>query len=119
METLTPPPRVLCRLEEIPDGTSKAFDPAQGGFTGLFAVRQGETVHIYINSCPHIGVPLNWRGDDFLTRDKRHIICATHGAEFFPATGECFVGPCVGDRLERVAVEIVDGEIRVAADAGL
>ena len=44
MEALKPPPRVLCRLEDIPDGTSKAFDPAPGGFTGLFAVRQGEQV---------------------------------------------------------------------------
>ena len=119
MEGLAPPPRVLCRLEDIPDGASKAFDPPPGGFTGLFAVRQGDAVHVYVNSCPHIGVPLNWRGDDFLTRDKANIICASHGAEFHIASGLCFQGPCAGDSLEAVAVTIRDGEILVAHDAGL
>ena len=48
----TPPPlagggwgrgqRALCRIDEIPDGAAKGFPPAPGGFTGLFAVRQGE-----------------------------------------------------------------------------
>ena len=113
------PLRALCRLEDIPDGGSKAFAPAAGGFTGLFAVRRGEAAYVYVNSCPHIGVSLNWRGDDFLTRDKAHIICATHGAEFQIDTGICFLGPCVGDELESVPAEIVNGEILIPANAGL
>ena len=119
MEALKPPPRVLCRLEDIPDGTSKAFDPAPGGFTGLFAVRQGEQVYVYVNSCPHIGVPLNWRGDDFLTRDKASIICASHGAEFHIESGLCFQGPCSGASLEIVDARIADGVVLVPYDAGL
>ena len=112
-------PRALCRLDDIPDGGSKAFDPAAGGFNGLFAVRRGDSVYVFVNSCPHIGVPLNWRGDDFLTRDKAHIICATHGAEFRVTTGECLIGPCVGDHLETVAATITDGVVLVPHDAGL
>jgi nitrite reductase/ring-hydroxylating ferredoxin subunit len=121
MESLipAPPPRALCRVEEIPDGGSKAFPPPPGGFTGLFAVRQGAAVHVYVNSCPHIGVPLNWRGDDFLTRDRTHIICASHGAEFRIADGECIQGPCFGDRLESISVDIRDGVVLVPPDAGL
>lgn len=119
MEGLAPPPRLLCRLEDIPDGASKAFDPPPGGFTGLFAVRRGERVFVYVNSCPHIGVPLNWRGDDFLTRDKANIICASHGAEFHIESGICFQGPCSGDSLEQVEATVTNGELLVPYDAGL
>jgi nitrite reductase/ring-hydroxylating ferredoxin subunit len=76
----------------IPDGDSRGFDPAPGGFTGLFAVRQGENVYVYVNSCPHIGVPLDWAPHRFLTRDRSKIICAVHGAEFRIDTGECMRG---------------------------
>ena len=61
------------------------------------AVRQGEKVHVWVNSCPHIGTPLDWTPDRFMTADGRHLICATHGALFEPATGECTAGPCRGD----------------------
>ena len=56
-------------LDEIPDGGSKGFPPPPGGFTGLFAVRQGDAVHVYVNSCPHIGTPLDWMPDRFLSAD--------------------------------------------------
>ncbi len=111
--------RPLCRLEDIPDGESRGFDPASGGFTGLFAIRRGNTVYAYINSCPHIGVPLDWAPHRFLTRDGTRIICATHGAEFRIEDGECTTGPCLGDRLEAVMIEIKDGVVLVPADAGL
>jgi nitrite reductase/ring-hydroxylating ferredoxin subunit len=120
MEGLIPPrQRALCRLEDILDGTSKGFPPPPGGFTGLFAVRQGEEVHVYVNSCPHIGTPLDWTRDRFLSVDGSRIVCATHGAEFRITDGECLRGPCFGDRLEPVAIQIKDGAIYVPEDAGL
>jgi len=111
--------RALCRLEEIPDGGARGFPPAPGAFTGLFAVRRGNDVAVYVNSCPHIGVPLDWAPHRFLSTDGRHIICSTHGAEFEPMTGLCTRGPCFGDRLEAVMIQINDGAISVPADAGL
>ncbi len=111
--------RVLCRLDDIPDGESRGFDAAPGGFTGLFAVRRGDEVRVYVNSCPHIGVPLDWAPHRFLTRDGRRIICAVHGAEFRIEDGECIHGPCLGDRLEAVMIEVKDGLVLVPADAGL
>ena len=111
--------RPLCRLDDIPDGESRGFDPANGGFTGLFAIRRGNAVYAYVNSCPHIGVPLDWTPHRFLTRDRAKIICATHGAEFRIETGECTTGPCLGDHLEAVMIEIKDGVVLVPADAGL
>ncbi|MCW3477740.1 Rieske (2Fe-2S) protein [Limobrevibacterium gyesilva] len=111
--------RALCRIDEIPDGGSKGFGPSAGGFTGLFAVRRGDEVVVYVNSCPHIGVPLDWAPDRFLSRDGSRIVCSMHGAEFTIADGRCTRGPCLGDRLEAVMIEIEDGTVLVPADAGL
>jgi nitrite reductase/ring-hydroxylating ferredoxin subunit len=111
--------RALCRLDELPDGASKGFPPAAGGFTGLFAVRHADTVHVYVNSCPHLGVPLDWTPDRFLSADSSRIVCATHGAEFRIADGACLRGPCRGDRLEQVVAEINDGILLVPETAGL
>jgi nitrite reductase/ring-hydroxylating ferredoxin subunit len=120
MQTLIPDEiRHLCRPEEIPDGDALGFPPAPGGFTGLMAVRQGDTVNVYLNSCPHIGTPLDWMPNRFMSIDKQFIICATHGAEFAVSTGECLKGPCKGDYLEVVPHHISDGVICVAANAGL
>jgi len=120
MEALIPrPPRLLCRMEDIPDGGARGFPPAPGGFTGLFAVRQGANVRIYVNSCPHLGTPLDWVPDRFLSADGSRIVCATHGAEFAIADGTCLRGPCSGDRLERVVAELRDGAVLVPDDAGL
>ncbi len=111
--------RLLCRLDEIEDGEAKGFPAPPGAFIGLLAVRQGETVRVYLNSCPHIGVPLDWNPHRFLTRNGQKIICAVHGAEFRIETGECTTGPCLGDFLEAVMIEIKDGVVLVPADAGL
>lgn len=111
--------RVLGRADAIADSASKSYCPAKGGFTGLFGVRQGETVMIYANACPHLGVPLDWAPDRFLSSDAAHIVCSMHGAIFDIASGLCLQGPCAGDRLEAVPFEIVEGEILVDDAAGL
>ena len=54
-----------------------------------------------------------------MSTDGSRIICSTHGAEFDVMTGLCTRGPCFGDRLDGVMIEINDGTILVAADAGL
>jgi nitrite reductase/ring-hydroxylating ferredoxin subunit len=111
--------RVLCRLEEIPDGSARGFPAAPGGFTGLFAVRRGEKVFVYVNSCPHIGLPLEPLPDRFLDTKKQVIICSAHGARFRIEDGICVTGPCIGEALEAVPVRIEEGRVVVPADAGL
>ena len=115
----TPPLRALCRLEDIPEGGSRGFGPAPGGFTGLFAVRRGGKVVVYVNSCPHIGTPLDMAPDRFLSADAGRIVCATHGAAFAIDDGVCLSGPCLGDRLESVMIQVNDGVVLVPWDAGL
>ena len=111
--------RTLCRLQDIPDGASRGFGPARGGFTGLFAVRRGDAVFVYVNACPHVGAALDRAPDRFLTAGGLRIVCGAHGAQFGIEDGVCVHGPCVGARLEAVPVRIVDGAVLVPADAGL
>ncbi|HEY4253457.1 MAG TPA: Rieske (2Fe-2S) protein [Roseomonas sp.] len=112
--------RHLCQLADIPDGGSKGFPAAPGSFTGLFAVRRGGDVFVYVNSCPHIGLPLDPVPDRFLDAKGQHIICAAHGARFRVEDGECILGPCFGDLLDKVETRIdAEGAVFVPADAGL
>lgn len=107
--------RALCQLDEIPDNGAKGFPGPAGSYIGLVAIRRGDAVHVYENACPHIGTPLDWTPDRFLSRDGKYLICATHGAAFAPDTGLCLLGPCKGDSLTRVDAEVRDGTIFVAA----
>ena len=113
-----PTGRVLCRLEDIADGQGKGFtlDAGAGGSGSeardIFVVREGGAVHGYVNSCPHLGTPLDWQGDRFVSDDSGLIMCATHGAQFEIEDGACVSGPCAGQSLEAVAVAL-DGDDRV------
>lgn len=105
--------RALCRLDDIPDGGAKGFDPPPGRFTGLFAVRRGGAVWVYLNSCPHLGVSLDIAPDRFLDARRQHIQCSTHGALFRIEDGFCLKGPCAGERLTPIAARVEDGVVLV------
>ena len=63
-------------------------------------------------------LPLDWVPDRFLSADGSRIVCATHGAEFRIADGACLQGPCFGDALEQVLIQVKDGTVFVAETAG-
>jgi nitrite reductase/ring-hydroxylating ferredoxin subunit len=63
-------------------------------------------LYAYVNRCRHIAIALDWMENEFFTTDKRYLICANHGALYEPRTGECVWGPCAGESLQRVPVEI-------------
>lgn len=98
-------PRVLCRLEEIEDGQARGFTLGSGrGRVEIFVVREGRRVYGYRNSCPHVGTPLDFPEDRFMSVDGNHLLCHTHGALFEIADGLCIAGPCKGQRLTPVPV---------------
>ena len=109
----------LCALEDIPDGASRGFtlERCDGRGLRVFAVRRGEAVWAYVNRCPHRGTPLDWQPDDFLDRDGRHIVCATHGAVFRLEDGVCIAGPCPGEQLTPLPLERRGEALYAAADA--
>ena len=68
--------------------------------------RQGDTVHAYRNSCPHLGVGLDYGDGRCLAEDGKTLFCALHAATFEADTGACTGGPCFGQALKRVLVRI-------------
>lgn len=107
----------VCRLDEIPDGGGRGFTvETMRGARDIFIVRRGDALFAYENSCPHVGTPLDWVPDRFLSEDGSHIVCATHGAQFRIEDGMCFSGPCHGVPLTRAAVEVRDGAIMLTAE---
>ncbi len=81
------------------------------GSTSIFAVRKNSQVFIYLNSCPHLGVPLEWQPDRFLGVDGELIQCSTHGALFTIHEGLCVSGPCSGQHLAPIACELRADEV--------
>jgi nitrite reductase/ring-hydroxylating ferredoxin subunit len=77
----------------------------------LMVIRRDGDVFGYLNSCPHIGAPLDYQTNGFLDEDKRHIRCAYHGALFRLEDGVCVSGPPERDCLKRFPLEIKDGQI--------
>jgi nitrite reductase/ring-hydroxylating ferredoxin subunit len=106
--------RLLCRLAEIPDPGSRGFEiDGCPGDRAIFLVRRGDVVAAYVNSCPHTGGPLDWVEHQFLDIERRHILCATHGALFRFEDGHCLAGPCKGKSLTPVAIAVTAGEVRL------
>ena len=107
--------RVVCALEELGDPGSRAFTIGRGDWPlSGFVVRRGAEVHAYVNRCPHAGHPLNLQPHDFLTLDRSLVLCRSHGALFEITTGLCVAGPCAGNSLRRVPVEVVAGYVLLA-----
>ncbi len=107
---------LLCQLDEIPKGGSKGALPNARGRDQLLLVRQGDRVYGYINNCPHYDkAPLGWKKDEFLSGDGQHIMCSAHGALFGITDGECIIGPCLGQALKAVSIEVKAGAVRLTS----
>jgi len=105
-------PRTLCRLEDIPDGQARGFPLGKRELPDeIFVFRRGSRVFGYVNACPHIGTPLNIIEDKFTTRDRRFLLCQTHGARFRPEDGFCVAGPCKGQHLQGYPVWLESGSV--------
>ncbi len=96
----------LCNKSDIPNQQALGFDieTDQGPF-GLFIIRQDEQVYAYKNQCPHLGIPLNWQPNEFMSLDGVNIQCSTHGALFTLEDGHCIIGPCAGENLNHLTLE--------------
>lgn len=106
--------QALCRLDEIPDGGATAVDATLAdGDESLILLRRGDQVYGYLNVCPHAGRRLDYAPGKFLLKNST-LICAVHGATFNQADGLCIAGPCRGEHLRGVAVQVHDGTIHLA-----
>lgn len=105
-------PIKLCRLDELADPDSRAFDlSASGLLLEVFVVHQQGQVYGYVNSCPHTRASLEWLPDQFLSLDKRYIQCSNHDAKFRIRDGFCISGPCAGKSLMPVPIRVEEGDV--------
>lgn len=101
----------LCPTDEVAESGARGFDLGQD--IRVFAVRADGAINVYHNRCPHLGLQLNWGPDRFLDRDRKHILCAAHGALFDIGSGLCIAGPCHGRSLTRMRHRLVDDALYV------
>ncbi|TVR44067.1 MAG: Rieske (2Fe-2S) protein [Planctomycetota bacterium] len=80
---------------------------------GEVIVVSHEGLHAYRNSCPHIGVGLDYGDGDCLV-EPGILLCSLHGARFRAEDGFCFDGPCAGDALSRIPIRLIDDRIEVS-----
>jgi nitrite reductase/ring-hydroxylating ferredoxin subunit len=104
--------RRLCRADEVPEGGGRGFRFGSGpDLSAVFVVKKRGQLYAYVNSCPHLGTPLDFLPDRFFDRGGEHLLCTTHGARFRIIDGYCVDGPCAGKSLRPATITIENGEI--------
>lgn len=106
----------LCRLDDLEELQAVEMTVEE---RKLFAVRWDNNLYAYWNSCPHMGIPLNWMPEKFLDPDGVFLQCSSHGALFKIDDGECVGGPCVGDHLSPVTLKCDGDQYFIAANQPL
>ncbi len=108
------PARALPTLDALPDGGLLEVEAEIDGLAeSVILHRKGDTVHAWLNICPHAGRRLDWAPGKFLMSKDGLLVCAAHGASFELHAGACLAGPCRGDALRAVAVDVVEGRVVV------
>lgn len=107
---------VLAQLDALPDPCAIVVVPhADEPFVSILVTRKGDAISAFRNKCPHAGYPLQHSSGRVIVQEGRYMVCAAHGASFTLDGGQCAGGPCDnGDALERIAIEVRDGIVRVA-----
>jgi nitrite reductase/ring-hydroxylating ferredoxin subunit len=105
-------PQKLCEINQIADDDCAGFVAERNGKRESFiVVRKKNKVFVYVNSCPHIGTPLDFSPGRFLNPDKNLIMCSTHGALFRVDDGFCISGPCAEQSLINVPIDLIEGSV--------
>jgi nitrite reductase/ring-hydroxylating ferredoxin subunit len=100
-------PRLICAAADLVEGgDALRFEvELEGVHRPAFVLRWQGRVYAYVNRCAHVPIELDWNPGKLLDDSGKYLICATHGALYAPASGECVAGPCVGKRLQALAVD--------------
>lgn len=106
-------PRVLARVDDIPDPGAIVVDVGGEERLSLILARRGAAISAYVNRCSHARYPLQRADGSILIQEGRFLVCAAHFASFAIETGACVGGPCNGASLQRVAIEVTGGEVKL------
>jgi nitrite reductase/ring-hydroxylating ferredoxin subunit len=70
--------------------------------------------YAYVNHCMHMHRPLNCSQDDIFDETGAYLRCSMHGFIFEPKTGECLSPVCLGQRLQALRLQEIDGVVYFA-----
>lgn len=98
----------VCAASELEEDQARGIE-IDG--KSIVLVKKDGQVHAYLNWCPHLGIELNFMPDQFLDSDNAFLMCANHGALFEIDSGHCLSGPCSGDALMKIDVNIEGDQI--------
>ncbi len=102
-------------FELLADGVpAEAEAVIDGSAESLILLREGRAVRAWLNVCPHAGRRLDWAPGKFLLSKTGQLVCAAHGATFELQGGQCLAGPCRGEALRAVPVQVRDGMVALA-----
>jgi len=103
---------LICNTEELSDPGSYGFEvETDAELVEGFVVKNDGQYFAYRNACPHTGATLEWIEHQFLDMDGTWIQCSVHDARFVIESGECVMGPCSGESLEKLEIELKDLQI--------
>lgn len=94
----------ICMTEDVPEREARQFESITG-LNFMLTQRDGQ-FYAYRNLCPHLQVELEYLEHQFLDADAEFIQCSTHGALFDIETGQCVSGPCLGESLQKLSIEV-------------
>ena len=99
---------MLIRRSQLPASGLSAIDAEIDGETSSIIVDcDANPPRAWLNTCPHQGRRLDYVPGKFLI-DKGRLVCAAHGATFQLEDGLCVAGPCRGEHLTSVAIDIAE-----------
>lgn len=105
---------VVCKAAALGDKQTVKFAFGRGKHAKEgFVIALAGRLYAYRNECRHIPMTMDWVDNRFLSRDRRFLQCATHGALYEIATGLCVAGPPAGEHLHSLPVAVEDGEVVV------
>lgn len=114
-----PGARLICRAEDLAEGGDGVrFEVEQDGLLApAFVIRWRGRARAFLNRCGHVPVELDYQPGQFFDFSGHYLICATHGALYDPASGNCQGGRCNGVGLEPIPVVERDGGIYLQASS--
>ncbi len=91
-----------------------APDSGFGAFP-ILVLATPEGPRAYVNLCPHLDMPLDFRSRDIISADGTMLLCSNHGAGFRLTDGVGVKDLGIDCALEAIPLVVdVDGAIRIA-----
>ena len=111
----------LCHASDVGEGQARGFAAAPDTRRKVIVARRQGRLFGWLDACPHYpgGTPMAWRSNAYLNGEGTHLACHSHGALFDLETGECVLGPCLGQGLTRVELTVTErGDVLIAQPVG-